>query len=87
MRVVTVAYLALAPGLPPPQAGTDAAEACWTPVDDVLQAGPAALAFDHHQILADGLERAQAKLALPLSLIFPGVMPSAVSAVDVRYVQ
>jgi 8-oxo-dGTP diphosphatase len=59
MRVVTVAYLALAPGLPLPRAGTDAAEAHWAPADDMLAA---AMAFDHHQILADGIERARAKL-------------------------
>jgi 8-oxo-dGTP diphosphatase len=71
MRVVTVAYLALAPGLPPPRAGTDAAEACWTPVDVLLQAGPTALAFDHRQILADGVERARAKLEYtPLAAAF-----------------
>lgn len=61
MRVVTVSYLALAPGLPLPQAGTDAAEASWEPADDLLT-GEKGLAFDHRQILADGLERARAKL-------------------------
>src|SRR4051794_1960012 len=35
-RVVTVAYLALGPDLPAPQAGTDAQEASWRPVDHVL---------------------------------------------------
>jgi 8-oxo-dGTP diphosphatase len=62
MRVVTVAHLALAPGMPSPLAGTDAAEAYWTPVEDILAGGPGELAFDHHQILSDGLERARAKL-------------------------
>jgi 8-oxo-dGTP diphosphatase len=56
-RVVSVAYLAVAPNLPTPVAGTDAREAEWTPV---AAAGP--LAFDHDRILADGLERARAKL-------------------------
>src|SRR5882762_3698172 len=36
MRVVTVAYLALAPSLPVPQAGTDAADARWMPIEDLL---------------------------------------------------
>jgi 8-oxo-dGTP diphosphatase len=68
MRVVTVAYLALAPGLPLPRADTDAAEARWAPADDIL-AG--AMAFDHHKILADGIERARAKLEYtPLAAAF-----------------
>jgi 8-oxo-dGTP diphosphatase len=71
MRVVTIAYLALAPGLPVPEAGTDAAEARWVSVDDLLPAGPRGLAFDHHQILVDGVERARAKLEYtPLAAAF-----------------
>src|SRR5215467_1336089 len=58
MRVVTVAYLTLAPGLPEPIAGTDAAAARWRTVDEVL-GKPLRLAFDHSAILADGLERAR----------------------------
>jgi len=61
MRVVTVAYLALAPGLPAPQAGTDAADARWRSVSDLL-GRPGRLAFDHRHILRDGVERARAKL-------------------------
>ncbi|MFD9739547.1 NUDIX domain-containing protein [Umezawaea sp. NPDC059074] len=56
-RVVTVAYLALAPDLPVPSAGTDAAFASWVPVEEVAE-----LAFDHAVILGDGVERARAKL-------------------------
>ena len=41
-----------------PTAGSDAAEARWAPV--AVLAGT--LAFDHGQILADGVERARAKL-------------------------
>ena len=62
MRVVTVAYLAFAPQMPRPRAGTDAAEASWVRAGDVMSAGSAGLAFDHQQILADGVERARAKL-------------------------
>jgi len=61
MRVVSVAHLAVAPHLPEPIAGTDAAGAEWRVVDDAL-AAPRRLAFDHAAILRDGVERARAKL-------------------------
>jgi 8-oxo-dGTP diphosphatase len=70
MRVVSVAYLALAAELPEPAAGTDASEARWRPVADTLS-GQSKLAFDHKEILADGLERARAKLEYsPLATAF-----------------
>jgi 8-oxo-dGTP diphosphatase len=60
-RVVTVAYLAFAPNLPIPVAGTDARGARWAAIDAATsEAGP--IAFDHNKILDDGLERARAKL-------------------------
>lgn len=63
MRVVSVAWLALGGRLPAPAAGSDAAAAQWVPVDDALAAtGGRRLAFDHATILADGVERARAKL-------------------------
>ena len=91
MRVVSVAYLALAPDLPSPKAGGDAADAHWAPVADLLpdqfpnaqavdgtvassgQRGGerAAFAFDHEQILVDGVERARSKLEYtPLAAAF-----------------
>jgi 8-oxo-dGTP diphosphatase len=61
MRALSVAWLAIAPGLPEPAARTDAAVARWVPVDRLLHGGDR-LAFDHRAILSDGVERAQAKL-------------------------
>lgn len=61
MRVVSVAYLALASELPEPTAGSDAAAAEWRSAAQALRIRPR-LAFDHNQILRAGLERARAKL-------------------------
>ncbi|SDT70402.1 NUDIX domain-containing protein [Jiangella sp. DSM 45060] len=60
-RVVSVAYLGLMPDLPEPVAGSDAAASRFLPVDSLLRAADS-LAFDHGVILADGVERARAKL-------------------------
>jgi 8-oxo-dGTP diphosphatase len=51
-RVLTVGHLALVPDLPEPPG-----DGAWIPVEQV-----GTLAFDHAQILADGVERARAKL-------------------------
>ncbi|MCK0112487.1 NUDIX hydrolase [Ornithinimicrobium sp. F0845] len=59
MRVVSVAWLALGADLPEARAGSDAADAKWFAVDEALDLD---LAFDHQQILTDGLERARSKL-------------------------
>lgn len=58
-RVISVAYLALAANLPEATAGTDAADSSWVPVEEALRRR---LAFDHAQILQDGVERARSKL-------------------------
>ena len=60
-RIVSVAYLAIAPRLPEPEAGTDAARAAWYPVADALAHTPG-LAFDHRDIVNAGVERARSKL-------------------------
>jgi 8-oxo-dGTP diphosphatase len=61
MRVVSVAHLALVPDLPNPVAGTDAAASRFMPVQPLLRRR-SRLAFDHGEILRDGVERARAKL-------------------------
>ncbi|MFD7431744.1 NUDIX domain-containing protein [Streptomyces sp. NPDC059818] len=60
-RVISVAHLAIAPGLPDPVAGTDAADAAWLPAEAVLS-GEIELAFDHHRIATEGIEHARTKL-------------------------
>lgn len=88
MRVVSVAYLAFAPDLPDPVAGTGAAEAAWVAVEALGLPARAAhrpgpldqrpgitrrLAFDHTRILVDGLDRARSKLEYtPLATKFAG---------------
>jgi 8-oxo-dGTP diphosphatase len=57
-RVVSVAFLALAPDLPIPTAGSDAQSARWAPAHAIRDA----LAFDHADILDDAIERARTRL-------------------------
>lgn len=80
-RTVSVAYLALAPDLPLPRAGSDAADAEWVEVDRLLRS-KGRLAFDHARILADGVERARAKLEYsPLAAAF---CPPEFTVADLR---
>jgi 8-oxo-dGTP diphosphatase len=60
LRVVSVAYLALAPSLPSPKPGSDAADVSWLAATGLLAGADGSLAFDHRQILTDGIERARA---------------------------
>ena len=66
MRVISIAYVALVSDMPSPTYGDDAAGARWWAVDDILnpqeEADRIELAFDHEQILRDGLARARAKI-------------------------
>ncbi|MDH2430326.1 NUDIX domain-containing protein [Sphaerisporangium sp. TRM90804] len=80
-RVFTVAYLALGPNLPLPVAGTDAAEARWCPVDEALESD---LAFDHGRILADGVERARAKLEY--TTVAAAFCPEPFTVADLRHI-
>lgn len=69
-RIVSVVWMALGANLPDPRGGTDAADAMWRPVDGLL-GRRRTLAFDHDEILRDGLERARAKLEYsPLATAF-----------------
>jgi 8-oxo-dGTP diphosphatase len=64
-RVVSTAYIAFIPyhQLGKPQGADDAKEAHFFAVEDIFSGEePIELAFDHAQIITDGLERAQAKL-------------------------
>ena len=61
-RTVSVAYLALVPDLPSVKGGDDAAQARFWPIEDLASDDAPVLAFDHAEILRDGVERARAKL-------------------------
>src|SRR5262249_29186757 len=62
MRVVSAAYVAFAPNLDRPAAGTDADMArFWSVAALEADDGPT-LAFDHAQIIEDGVERARSKI-------------------------
>jgi 8-oxo-dGTP diphosphatase len=79
MRVVSVVYLALVADLAAPVAGDDAAEARLWPV-----AGLGPLAFDHQRILADGVERARAKLEY--TSLATSLLPAPFTIGDLRRV-
>lgn len=59
--VVSTAYVALIPHASSPTAGDDAAEARFFPVGDVL-GEDFETAFDHQEIITDGLARVRAKI-------------------------
>ena len=67
MRVVSVAHVAIAPRLPAPRAGTDAADARYWAVDDLGSATPAPRTHRRSRsttdvILRDAIERVRSKL-------------------------
>jgi 8-oxo-dGTP diphosphatase len=62
LRVVSVAYVAMLPDVAAPGAGSDASDARFWPAADALDPRRVPLAFDHHRILSDAVDRARAKL-------------------------
>lgn len=77
-RVVSVAYLGLAPDLP----ASTRAQVVWQPVADLT--GQGRIAFDHRRILLDGVERARAKLEYsPLAAAF---CPQEFTVAELRHV-
>ncbi|NMH98655.1 NUDIX hydrolase [Pseudonocardia acidicola] len=85
-RVLSVGYLALLPDLPEPAAGPDAERRAWHPVQPLLHpgSGDPALAFDHNRILADGVDRARAKLEY--STLAASFCPPQFTVTDLRRV-
>ena len=64
MRVVTVAFWAVAGTLPTPRGGSDAAEASLVPVKDIEEGG-VRLAFDHYRIVRDAVTHIRERLEEP----------------------
>lgn len=63
MRVVSIAHVAILPNLPNPVAGSDASRSRWWSVNDLFSPDDAPpIAFDHIDIIKDGLNRVRAKL-------------------------
>jgi 8-oxo-dGTP diphosphatase len=71
MRVISVTYVAFAPDLQTPTAGSDADLARFWPVAELDVADGQRLAFDHAEIVADGVERARSRIEYtPLATAF-----------------
>jgi ADP-ribose pyrophosphatase YjhB (NUDIX family) len=58
-RVITTAFLAIAPNLPEAAGGTDAYRADWVEVEASLWLDSGRLAFDHGKILQQAIERSR----------------------------
>ncbi len=62
-RTISVAHLAELDGAGTPAGGSDADDATWRPVAELLEAGE--LAFDHGRILADGVAASRWAASVP----------------------
>ncbi|MHA6792224.1 NUDIX hydrolase [Pseudonocardia bannensis] len=88
-RVLSVGYLAMLPDMTDlpdlvrSPADPDAPTAAWRPVGPLLES-PGELAFDHDRILADGVERARAKLEY--STLAASLCPPEFTVTDLRNV-
>jgi len=82
-RMVSIAHLVIAPELGEAVGGDDAAAAGWYDVPELL-ADPKALAFDHHLILSDAVDRARSKLEW--SPLAPMFCPSEFTIDELRHV-
>ncbi|MFG1609278.1 NUDIX domain-containing protein [Actinoplanes sp. NPDC049265] len=60
-RVITVPFVAIAPDVSTPKAGSDALEVTWVDADGVVD-GSVKVAFDHREIVRDAREHVRAKL-------------------------
>lgn len=68
-RIVTTAFLAIAPNLPEVTGATDAYRADWVEVEESLWSRDGSLAFDHGLILQNGLEEARQLLERTTSAV------------------
>jgi ADP-ribose pyrophosphatase YjhB (NUDIX family) len=68
-RIVTTAFLAIAPNLPEVTGATDAYRADWVEVEESLWNHDGSLAFDHGLILQNGLEQARQLLERTTSAV------------------
>ncbi len=83
-RVVSVAHLGLVADLPAPVGGRGTTSARFWAVEDLEAEVAPWLAFDHEAILADGVERARAKLEYtPLATTF---VPPTFTLSELRHV-
>ncbi|MFD9584869.1 NUDIX domain-containing protein [Streptomyces sp. NPDC059980] len=68
-RIVTTAFLAIAPNLPEVTGATDAYKADWVEVEESLWSHSSSLAFDHGLILQRGLEQVRQLLERTTSAV------------------
>lgn len=78
-RAISVSWVVFGANMPEELEATDALEATWVPVEEALDMP---LAFDHAEILADGIERSRAKLEY--TNIAPAFLPETFTMSELR---